>query len=173
MTDSEIRPLVDEVEVLDGTWAPIPGYFAEASHRGYARSVDRVLGNGRRVKGRLLATRVSNRGYVLIDVYDHDGVRQTRTLHTMVLEAHAGPCPDGMESLHENDNPLDNRYPENLRWGTPAENAADQARNAAKAATRETVAAFDRASLANVTQRRPSRIVTRLRALFRRGGDNA
>jgi hypothetical protein len=48
----------------------------------------------------------------------------SRFVHTLVLEAFVGPCPDGMECLHGDDNPANNRM-DNLRWGTRRENIAD------------------------------------------------
>lgn len=47
-------------------------------------------------------------------------------VHRLVLEAFVGPCPKGMECRHLNGDSGDNRL-ENLRWGTPRENAADRA----------------------------------------------
>jgi hypothetical protein len=43
-------------------------------------------------------------------------------------EAWHGPRPDGLLALHYDDDP-DNPSAENIRWGTPAENAADAKRN--------------------------------------------
>ncbi len=50
---------------------------------------------------------------------------RTTFVHTLVLEAFVGPAPDGMECLHRNGDPQDNRLA-NLRWGTRKENVADQ-----------------------------------------------
>ena len=132
MTDSDTR--TEE-------WTAIPGYFAEVTDDGQMRSVDRVLQGGRAVTGRVLATRVSNRGYVLVNVYDHDGVRQTRTVHTLMLLAFEGPLPRGMQARHWNDISDDNRWapggeancgpgkPGNVIYGTRKQNDADRLRN--------------------------------------------
>jgi hypothetical protein len=53
---------------------------------------------------------------------------QKRYLHALVAEAFHGPRPDGCHALHWDDDPL-NPHATNLRWGTPAENAADRRRN--------------------------------------------
>jgi hypothetical protein len=117
MTDSDVR-----VE----TWKGIPGFgFYEASDCGRIRS----LPGGRRGAGRVLATRISQRGYVLVNLTDDGGTRQTRSVHSLVLLTFAGPPPRGQESRHWNDDPLDNRWPENLMYGTRAENDADRLRN--------------------------------------------
>jgi hypothetical protein len=42
-------------------------------------------------------------------------------VHRLVCEAFHGPCPAGMETLHRDEDALNNR-PENLCWGTRKEN---------------------------------------------------
>lgn len=42
-------------------------------------------------------------------------------MHRLVCEAFHGPCPSGMETLHLDDDGLNNR-PENLCWGTRKDN---------------------------------------------------
>jgi hypothetical protein len=50
-------------------------------------------------------------------------------IHGLVLNAFVGPKPEGLEARHLNDNPKDNRWPENLVWGTHKQNVADLIRN--------------------------------------------
>lgn len=50
-----------------------------------------------------------------------DGERKVFMLHRLVLEAFVGPCPEGMECLHA-DNNKDNCELSNLSWGTHAQN---------------------------------------------------
>jgi uncharacterized protein (DUF433 family) len=60
----------------------------------------------------------------------NDG-RDTRKyyIHSLVLTAFVGPCPEGMEACHfPNENPGDNRL-SNLRWDTRRENRLDVYRN--------------------------------------------
>jgi hypothetical protein len=103
-------------------WKPYPGArYYEFSHRGKARSVDRTLG-GKFYPGRELATRPNNQGYLLVDIRMDNGTKKTVTMHSGVLRAHAGePGPDE-ETLHGLGGQLDNRYPENIRWGTRPQN---------------------------------------------------
>lgn len=54
-----------------------------------------------------------------------NGERKMVSVHVLVLETFVGPKPEGMESLHKNGDPLDNRA-SNLRWGTKKENWADR-----------------------------------------------
>jgi NUMOD4 motif/HNH endonuclease len=116
------------------TWKTIPGFSSyQASDRGKIRSVPRTVGS-RRLAGVVLKARLNNSGYELVNLTGDDGIRQTRTVHSLVLEAFAGPCPDGCESLHANDNPTDNRWPENLSWGSKEANMADRMRNSPAAA---------------------------------------
>lgn len=56
------------------------------------------------------------------------GQRQSFWVHRLVLQAFAGPAPEGMIARHLNGCPDDNRL-ENLAWGTPAENNADMVRH--------------------------------------------
>ena len=53
---------------------------------------------------------------------------RTASRGRLVLEAFVGPCPDGMECCHWDDN-KDNNKLENLRWGTDKNNADDRVRN--------------------------------------------
>lgn len=46
----------------------------------------------------------------------------------LVLEAFVGPCPDGMECRHLDDNRRNNVI-DNVMWGTREENMADRKRN--------------------------------------------
>ncbi len=58
----------------------------------------------------------------------HDGQKRIVLIHRLVLELFVGPCPDGLESCHENGIGSDNRV-SNLRWDTHERNMADQVRH--------------------------------------------
>lgn len=51
------------------------------------------------------------------------GVARLVSVHRLVLAAFVGPCPEGMQALHADDDPSNNRL-SNLSWGTPKENHA-------------------------------------------------
>lgn len=59
-------------------------------------------------------------GYRQVTLF-YDGVRKAFMVHRLVLEAFVGPCTEGMECLHA-DNNKDNCAVTNLSWGTHAEN---------------------------------------------------
>jgi hypothetical protein len=50
-------------------------------------------------------------------------------VHHLVLNAFVGPCPPGLECRHLNGDRSDNRWPENLIWGTWEENYEDRIRH--------------------------------------------
>jgi hypothetical protein len=97
---------------------------------GGIRSVDRVTG-GRRLKGTLLTPRLNNSGYVIVNVTDDAGVKRAGVLaHKLILSAHVGEPEPGQETLHNPAlGPLWCRVPEDMRYGTRAENVADWKQN--------------------------------------------
>jgi hypothetical protein len=99
-------------------WEKVPGYSGyEWSHRGPVRSIARDL---------TMRQRANNSGYLIVNVINDDGVKETVLVHRMILRAHAGEPEPGQESLHGRGGQQDNRYPENLRWGSRPENIADR-----------------------------------------------
>jgi Holliday junction resolvase RusA-like endonuclease len=69
---------------------------------------------------RKLTESVTYYGYRQVN-FKKNGKHFTTGAHRLVAAAFHGPCPDGMECMHLNDNPSDNR-PVNLKWGTKEEN---------------------------------------------------
>jgi hypothetical protein len=57
-----------------------------------------------------------------------DGEKHVRSVYRLILEAFIGPCPEGMEACHFDDDHSNNRL-SNLRWDTPKANKADAFRN--------------------------------------------
>lgn len=99
-------------------------YFV--SSYGRVCSVDRIV-NGKLCRGRVLkpGTYPSGHKYVLLGRGNHQQV------HVLVLTAFVGPCPEGHEGLHRDDNPANN-WLLNLRWGTRSENLYDAIGNGKK-----------------------------------------
>ena len=106
-------------------WKDVPhvaGY--QVSSIGRVRSIDRVIETTqgqRRLQGRILRATMKASGHMLVGL----GRAHKRTVHSLVLEAFVGPCPQGHEGLHRNGVPSDNRL-ENLRYGTRSENIDDR-----------------------------------------------
>jgi hypothetical protein len=75
-----------------------------------------------------LKPRIHKSGYRYVTL-SRDSLEFRRYIHEIVLTAFFGPCPEGQLCRHLNGDPADNRWPENIRWGTPAENVADTYRH--------------------------------------------
>ena len=110
-------------------WKPVVGYegIYEVSDQGRVRGMERADSIGRPLSGKNLAQNVTRRGYRTVCLC-RDGIRSTKRVHRLVLEAFVGPCPEGMECCHWDDNPTNNALT-NLRWDTTIENARDRFRN--------------------------------------------
>lgn len=115
------------------TWKPVPTWESlyEVSDLGRVRVLDRTVnsrwGSRRVVPGRVLRPEVTHQNRERVTL--HDGDRNERfSVHRLVLAAFVGPCPDGMEACHDDDNPRNNRL-SNLRWDTKSANHRDKVRN--------------------------------------------
>ena len=83
-----------------------------------------VLGN-EWTRRRAVRTR---KGYLVVNLCDGHGRAKIKRVHVLVLEAFVGPKPAGCTCAHYNGVRDDNRLA-NLRWDTPANNAADRLRH--------------------------------------------
>jgi hypothetical protein len=97
-----------------------PGYFATIDGEIYSRM------NGRFHRLRLWQ-RVKKQPYLIVRL-QKNGRRHTRKVHRLVLEAFVGSRPPGHQCRHLDGNGRNNAL-SNLRWGTPADNAADMERH--------------------------------------------
>lgn len=114
-------------------WKDIPGYEGkyQASDMGRIRSLDHKVRGvchftgsefQRNVKGRILRPgQFCKSGHVSVIL---GRGTSGRPVHQLVMLAFVGPPPVGMEVLHNNGDPTDNRL-ENLRYGTRTENILD------------------------------------------------
>lgn len=123
----------DDTANCTETWLPVVGYEGhyEVSDAGGVRSVSRTTtyrdGRVFTYAGQPIKAVPDPRGYLYVALW-MNGHGVTRPAHQLVLEAFVGPRPEGMETLHGNGVPGDNRLG-NLRWGTHAENAQDTLRH--------------------------------------------
>lgn len=101
------------------------GYFADADGMIYSKT----KGRGDRyafLAPRKLSPWIDPRGYVHVTLYACG--KRRHLVHALVAEAFHGPRPVGMVVRHLNGDPSDNR-PENLAYGTQAENLAERERH--------------------------------------------
>lgn len=115
-------------------WKPIPGYegLYEVSDLGRVKSLAKALhssrwGGVRKWPEKVLKANANGSGHLYVRLWKDK--RQTKSyVHRLVLEAFVGPCPEGMEALHHDDDPTNNILG-NIRWGTRSENMTDMVRN--------------------------------------------
>ena len=107
-------------------WRDIPGYEGryQVSDLGRVRSLDhrvRLVVKGvettRLSPGRILKPGPARSGHLTVAL----GRGNSKQVHALVLLAFVGPYPEGMEVLHGDDDPTNNRL-NNLRYGTRSEN---------------------------------------------------
>jgi hypothetical protein len=102
-------------------WRKVRGWPHQISDRGRARSLRRVLADGRTHGGGLLAQTPDKDGYLTVHLVDGD--REWR-VPVHVLVATYFPCFEGLEVRHLNGQ-RDNGW-KSLRWGTHRENERDK-----------------------------------------------
>ncbi|MCG7348905.1 NUMOD4 motif-containing HNH endonuclease [Sphingomonas sp. ACRSK] len=110
-------------------WLPIAGYegLYEVSDLGRVRSLDRRDSRGNQLAGTIRKLGVMKGGHLNVTLCK-GGKQRTFYVHRLVLETFVGACPEGMEGLHGDGVPSNNRLA-NLRWGTSLENSADAERH--------------------------------------------
>lgn len=125
--------MAEPIEDLPGeVWKPVVGFegLYEVSNMGRVKSLARIVRAGSRsqpVRERILATPCVDPGYKMVNLHRR-GHKAKRWVHSLVLEAFHGCRPTGCACRHMNGDPTDNRAA-NLRWGSYAENSADQKRH--------------------------------------------
>lgn len=112
-------------------WRALPGYegLYEVSSDGAVRSLERLSIRGVRVKARVMRLQPNPRGgHLQVDLHDREGKRWNAKVHQLVMLAFVGPCPSGLEVLHGDGIPANNRL-SNLSYGTKSQNKLDQVRH--------------------------------------------
>lgn len=74
-----------------------------------------------------LSTKKGNHPYQRAHL-SKDGKASYVLVHRLVLSTFVGPCPEGMQCLHKDDNPRNNNL-SNLEWDTPKQNHSTINRN--------------------------------------------
>lgn len=67
-------------------------------------------------------------GHLKVNIYNYNNKRFSRYVHQLVLESFVGPCPNKMETCHNDGDPTNNKII-NLRWDTCKNNCADRAKH--------------------------------------------
>lgn len=113
-------------------WRPVVGFegLYSVSDQGRVRSEPRFVArkDGRKqpIPGRIKKAPVDGKGYPRVALYGPAFPKGAhRTVHSLVMEAFIGPCPDGMEICHNDGDRLNARL-SNLRYGTRSENHLDK-----------------------------------------------
>ena len=122
-------------------WTWVAGYegLYEVSSFGNVRSVDRVEPCGnffRKRSGRELTQKVRDYGRREVTLC-RDGQQRSRFVHHLVAEVFVAERPAGLILCHKDGNP-GNNVPDNLYWGTHAENVRDSVRHGTHVKTRKT-----------------------------------
>jgi len=115
--ENQIDGILFEVK-MEEIWKPVLDwkYRYEVSNLG---NVKRVLSTNSTFSGRLLKVN-SDQKYIRVRLCAN-GNDETRSVHSLVLEAFVCRRPKGMVANHKNGNKHDNRL-DNLEWVTPSEN---------------------------------------------------
>jgi len=113
-------------------WKPIPDFPGyEVSDRGRVRSYHKPSGQGSwRIADkpqRILSPATKSQGYKFLQLR-RDGETYPFTVHQLVAIAFLGPCPNGLQVCHADDNPGNNHL-QNLRYDTQQANFQDARRN--------------------------------------------
>lgn len=120
------HPIYHHINIPVGeVWRPVVGYETayQVSSRGRVRSLDRLVRRGSHfmhMKGKYFSLFSKESGHMMLVLRGSEGGK-TRYVHSLVLEAFVGNCPEGMEASHLDGDPQNNRI-DNLCWETHADN---------------------------------------------------
>ncbi|WP_058713206.1 NUMOD4 domain-containing protein [Exiguobacterium indicum] len=104
-------------------WKKVEGYSNyEFSSLGRARSLDRVLANGKKLKGKILKQTPGKHGYYQTSFVDDEGNKKSLLLHRMIAKAFFSNFTEG-KVVTRIDGDTNNLRIDNLRIDDPATNA--------------------------------------------------
>lgn len=101
-------------EFEDEQWRSIIGYNYEVSDLGRVRNS---------LDGRILKPSAPSKKYLYVNLYPRPSL--WAAVHRLVAEAFIGPCPEGCEVRHIDDDPVNNSW-SNIVYGTRGENNRDR-----------------------------------------------
>lgn len=114
------------LDAEDPAWKEVPGFPGyEAGVSGNVRSW--WAGQQKAEEPKILTPTKNNRsGYYYVTMIAEDGKKRNCVLHRVILLAHRGPCPPGMEGRHFPDRDKANCRLENLSYASHQENMDDK-----------------------------------------------
>lgn len=108
-------------------FTPVQGYesFYEVSNFGNFRSLDRIVSDGRKMKGKPLIKTKDKQGRNYV-TFSKNSVTKKIRVHVVVASHFIGNRPDGFDICHNDGNPSNNHV-SNLRYDTHKNNMIDMA----------------------------------------------
>lgn len=95
-----------------------PGYYVTKDGKVWSET-----GKYKDKQSKFLKTLILPNGYVTISLWKFNKEHR-KYVHRLILEVFVSPCPDGMETCHNNGIRMNNRL-ENLRWDSRSNNRKD------------------------------------------------
>lgn len=110
---------------MEEIWKDIPGHEGnyQASNFGRIKSLN-YQGKHREL---IMKPKNLGNGRFAVKIFKNKLYKYEK-IHRLVLMAFCGKCPEGMECMHLDDNPSNNKI-ENLKWGTRSENQKQKFKN--------------------------------------------
>ena len=110
---------------MEEIWKDVVGYegYYQVSNLGRVRSLDRIASNGRKIKGKILSTKVNTPPYYPRVSLSVNGKMKLVQVHRLVAQAFVyNPDPEHKTQVGHKDESRTNNRADNLEWVTPKEN---------------------------------------------------
>lgn len=111
---------------MEEIWKDVVGYegYYQVSNLGRVRSLDRIASNGRKIKGKILSTKVNTAPYYPRVSLSVNGKMKLAQVHRLVAQAFVyNPDPEHKTQVGHKDESRTNNRADNLEWVTPKENS--------------------------------------------------
>ena len=111
---------------MEEIWKDVVGYegYYQVSNLGRVRSLDRIVSNGRKIKGKILSTKVNTPPYYPRVSLSVNGKMKLVQVHRLVAQAFVyNPDPEHKTQVGHKDESRTNNRADNLEWVTPKENS--------------------------------------------------
>ena len=112
---------------MEEIWKDVVGYegYYQVSNLGRVRSLDRIASNGRKIKGKILSTKVNTPPYYPRVSLSVNGKMKLVQVHRLVAQAFVyNPDPEHKTQVGHKDESRANNRADNLEWVTPKENSS-------------------------------------------------